>query len=102
MHVPRHLAPVVGLVLIGVGDIGFKVKNFNHANMASLQKQWDTVSEALGVAVGLLADFGLSDATLTADSVVVPIATTCTAEVSPTRIGPSRQPPRIGGWSGAG
>jgi len=63
-----------GLVLIGVGDIGFKVKNFNHANMASLEKQWDTVSEALGVAVGLLADFGLSDATMTADSVLVPVA----------------------------
>lgn len=63
-----------GLVLIGVGDIGFKVKNFNHANMSSLQKQWDTVSEALGVAVGLLADFGLSDATMTADSVLVPVA----------------------------
>jgi hypothetical protein len=63
-----------GLVLIGVTDIGFKVKNFNHANMASLQKQWDQVSEALGVAVGLLADFGLSDATLTADSVLVPVA----------------------------
>lgn len=63
-----------GLVLIGVGDIGFKVKNFNHANMASLQKQWDTVSEALGVGVGLLADFGLSDATMTADSVLVPVA----------------------------
>jgi hypothetical protein len=63
-----------GLVLIGVTDIGFKVRNFNHANMASLQKQWDTVSEALGVAVGLLADFGLSEATLTADSVLVPVA----------------------------
>ncbi|MEO8424229.1 MAG: DUF262 domain-containing protein, partial [Actinomycetota bacterium] len=63
-----------GLVLIGVGDIGFKVKNFNQANMASLEKQWDTVSEALGVAVGLLADFGLSDATMTADSVIVPLA----------------------------
>ena len=63
-----------GLVLIGVGDIGFKVKNFNHDNMASLEKQWDTVSEALGVAVGLLADFGLSDATMTADSVLVPVA----------------------------
>ena len=37
-----------GLVLIGVSDIRFKVKNFNLANMSSLQKQWDTVSEALG------------------------------------------------------
>jgi hypothetical protein len=63
-----------GLVLIGVSDITFKVKNFNHANMQLLQKEWDAVSDALGVAVGLLSDFGLSDATLTADSVLVPIA----------------------------
>ncbi len=63
-----------GLVLIGVTDIGFKIRNFNHANMASLEKQWEAVSDALRIAVGLLADFGLSDATLTADSVLVPIA----------------------------
>lgn len=63
-----------GLVLIGVSDIGFKVKNFNRTNMSLLQKEWDAVADALGVAVGLLADFGLSDATLTAESVVVPVA----------------------------
>jgi hypothetical protein len=63
-----------GLVLTGVSDIGFKVKNFNHANMASLEKQWDTVREALGIAVGLLSDFGLSEATLTAGSVLIPAA----------------------------
>ena len=83
-----------GLVLIGT-DIGFKVRNFNHANMASLQKQWDDVTEALAVAAGLLADFGLSDATLTADSVLVPIAYYVHRRSSPSRIGPRLELRRI-------
>ena len=63
-----------GLVLTGVKDIGFKVKNFNRKNMSSLQQDWETVSESLTVATGLLADFGLSDQRMTADSVLIPIA----------------------------
>jgi hypothetical protein len=63
-----------GLVLLGVTDIGFKVKNFNMANMSALEKKWDEISDALEVATGLLADFGLSDATLSADSVLIPVA----------------------------
>lgn len=63
-----------GLMLTGVSDVGFKVRNFNRNNMAKLQDQWDVISEALQVAAGLLSDFGLSEATLTADSVLIPIA----------------------------
>jgi len=63
-----------GLVLIGVPDISFKVRNFNHENMTKLEKEWDEVSDALRVAVALLADFGLSEPTLTAGSVLIPLA----------------------------
>lgn len=63
-----------GLVLAGVGDIGFKVKNFTAENMATLDQQWDAISGSLKVAAGLLSDFGLSDATLSADSVLIPVA----------------------------
>ncbi|WFE99603.1 DUF262 domain-containing protein [Micromonospora sp. WMMD964] len=63
-----------GLMLTGVVDVGFKVRNFNRDNMARLEKQWDEVSSALTVAAGLLGDFGLSSATLTANSVLIPIA----------------------------
>lgn len=63
-----------GLVLAGVGDIAFKVKNFTAENMATLDRKWDAISESLTVAVGLLSDFGLSDATLSADSVIIPVA----------------------------
>ena len=63
-----------GLVLADVGDIAFKVKNFTTANMATLESRWDALSSSLQVAVDLLSDFGLSGATLTADSVLIPVA----------------------------
>ena len=63
-----------GLVLAGISDIGFKVKNFTAENMATLDKNWDVITDSLKVAAGLLSDFGLSSATLTATSVLIPIA----------------------------
>lgn len=63
-----------GLVITDVGDIGFKVRNFNRANMARLEKEWDEVETVLVTAAGLLADFGLSVSTLTAHSVLIPVA----------------------------
>ena len=63
-----------GLVLTGVTDIGFKVKNFNHANMAKLEDDWPEIRQSILLAVQLLSDFGLADGNLTADSVLVPVA----------------------------
>lgn len=63
-----------GLMLAGINDIGFKVKNFTSDNMATLDRHWDAIGDSLKVAVGLLSDFGLSDATLSAKSVVIPVA----------------------------
>lgn len=63
-----------GLVLTGVGEIGFKVTNFNHDNMARLEKGWEAIADALKLAVGLFRDFGLSASTLSADSVLIPLA----------------------------
>ena len=63
-----------GLVLADVGDIGFKVKNFTTGNMEKLDAKWDSISSSLQTAVGLLSDFGLSGPTLSADSVLIPVA----------------------------
>lgn len=63
-----------GLVLTDVSDVGFKVKNFTSENMSLLDDQWDRIGSSLEVAAGLLADFGLSQATLSADSVMIPVA----------------------------
>lgn len=63
-----------GLVLADVGDVGFKVKNFTTTNMSLLEAKWESISTSLRIATELLSDFGLSDATLTADSVLIPVA----------------------------
>lgn len=70
----RDVVLKTGLVLIGVPDIGFKVRNFNAPNMAMLEKEWDQISGALTLAVGLLSDFGLSSQTLPAASVLIPLS----------------------------
>lgn len=63
-----------GLVLAGVNDFAFRVRNFNADNMALLQREWERIAGSLELAVNLLHDFGLSQATLTADSVLIPVA----------------------------
>lgn len=63
-----------GLVILDKNDIRFKVDNFDRATMADLEKRWDEIGSALKLAASLLADFGFSGATLTANSVLIPVA----------------------------
>ena len=63
-----------GLVLSDIGDIRFKVTNFNRQNMHKLEKGWDSIAASLKVATALLAAFGFSDRTLAADYVLLPLA----------------------------
>lgn len=63
-----------GLMLTEVPDVGFKVTNFNRTNMTKLEHNWGAIEHALRLATNLLADFGLSAATLTASSVLIPVA----------------------------
>ncbi len=70
----KNVVLKAGLVLLGVSDIGFKVRNFNKKNMLNLEQHWDSISNSLEVAAGLLADFGLSEGALSAESVLIPIA----------------------------
>lgn len=62
------------LVLIDVPDIRFNVSNFTHSNMAELEKQWTGVKNAMLVASRLLKGFGFTARTLTANSVIIPLA----------------------------
>lgn len=73
-RVSKDLVLKSGLVLAGINDIGFQVKNFTTTNMALLDSNWDSISASLRVTVGLLSDFGLSGATLAANSIVIPVA----------------------------
>lgn len=56
-----------GLVLSDIGDIRFKVTNFNQANMHLLEQGWDTIGASLKLGAKLLASFGFSERTLGAD-----------------------------------
>lgn len=47
---------------------------FTAENMTALDENWDSISDSLKVAAGLLSDFGLADATLSAKSVIIPVA----------------------------
>jgi hypothetical protein len=70
----KDLVLKAGLMLADIGSVGFKVENFNHANMAILEERWPDVKRSLKVAVQLLASFGFNEKTLRADSALLPIA----------------------------
>lgn len=56
------------------GDIKFKVANFTPRKMAMVESQWGGTKETLLRAAALLRTFGFESRTLTADSVIIPIA----------------------------
>lgn len=70
----KDLILKAGLALMDVSDFSFKVKNFSRENTGLLDKHWDEIAEVLRLTADLLADFGFSAASLSANSVVVPIA----------------------------
>jgi hypothetical protein len=70
----KDLVLKAGLMLADIGGVGFKVENFNRANMEILEARWPDIEKALKVAVQLLASFGFAEKTLRADSAILPIA----------------------------
>jgi hypothetical protein len=63
-----------GLMLSDVASVGFRVTNFNSANMALLETNWPKIGTALRLATRLAADFGFNAQSLSADSALLPIA----------------------------
>jgi hypothetical protein len=63
-----------GLMLSDISSVGFKVENFNRTNMKKLQDTWSTVAESLRLTARLVASFGLSRDTITADSALLSVA----------------------------
>ncbi len=70
----KDLVLKAGLVMTDASDVRFKVANFNRANMAGLEAEWDRVGRALRIGTQLLDSFGFSERTLTAHSVLTPVA----------------------------
>jgi hypothetical protein len=63
-----------GLMLCDIASVGFKVENFNHANMAILEANWRRIEQALRLAIELVADFGFNGRMISADSAIHPIS----------------------------
>lgn len=63
-----------GLMLSDIASVGFKVTNFDAANMTVLRQNWPKIEGALRLTARLAADFGLSSRTLPAESALLPVA----------------------------
>ncbi len=63
-----------GLLLAGVSSVGFKITNFNRKNMKVLEERWDSITRAVRLTVELIAGFGFSQGSLSANNAVLPIA----------------------------
>ena len=63
-----------GLMLSDIASVGFKVENFDRNNMKKLESNWSQVAETLRLTARLIASFGLSRDTITADSALLPVA----------------------------
>ena len=63
-----------GLMLADVGNLRFRVTNFNSDNMRLIEARWDRITHAVRTAVELVARFGFSKNSLTAHNAVLPIA----------------------------
>jgi hypothetical protein len=70
----KDLVLKAGLLLTDRGDIRFVAVSFTEESMTLLDRAWDEIDRSLRVAVRLLASFGLSAKTLTANSVVLVVA----------------------------
>lgn len=70
----QDLVLKAGLLLTDIGNVGFKVENFNHENMTLLEKQWPKISTTLILTVRLIASFGFNGQNLRASSAILPIA----------------------------
>ena len=70
----KDLVLKAGLMLSDIGNVGFKVENFNKKNMATLEDKWQSIKEALLLTAQILSDFGFNAQTIRADSAILPIA----------------------------
>lgn len=69
----KDLVLKTALMIAGV-DLRFRVSNFTQANMAKVEDAWPDIQKALIRAASLMHHFGFSERTLTADSVIIPLA----------------------------
>jgi uncharacterized protein with ParB-like and HNH nuclease domain len=62
------------LVLADLKDIAFNVDNFSSENMKLIEEQWEGISQAVSLAVRLVAHFGFEEKTLKSTNAIIPIS----------------------------
>ena len=70
----KDLVLKAGLMLSDIGSVGFKVDNFNRANMDTFETKWEDIGRALTLTVQLVSSFGFNGQSLTAHNSILPIA----------------------------
>ncbi len=91
-----------GLMLTNIANVGFRVENFTHGNMAKLEENWSNIRNAVIETVQLVSSFGFDGRTIRADSTLLPIAYYLYRQGTPAdfatrdRYAPSRE--AIRGW----
>ena len=63
-----------GLMLTDIASVGFRVENFTHKNMATLESNWPRIRQALLETVDLMHSFGFDSRTIQATNSLLPIA----------------------------
>lgn len=63
-----------GMVLADLDNIKFKVNSFSPDQSPKIEEQWKEIRRCLPIAAHLLRSFGLDEATLTAENVIIPVA----------------------------
>lgn len=62
------------LVLSDTTGIEFRVNNFNHENMATIEKRWDDIAESLRLTIHAIASWGYNWQTLPSAYATIPLA----------------------------
>jgi len=70
----KDLVLKAGLMLSDIGSVGFKVDNFNRENMDTFESNWEEIKEALTLTAQLVASYGFTAYSLTANNAILPIA----------------------------
>ena len=70
----KDLVLKAGLMLSDIGNVGFKVTNFNKENMSIFEDKWDHVKHTLILTVRLISSFGFTAHSLRAQNAILPIA----------------------------
>ena len=70
----KDLVLKAGLMLSDIGNVGFKVTNFNKDNMTIFEEKWDEIKRVLILTVRLVSSFGFTTHSLRAQNAILPIA----------------------------